>query len=65
MLPGNGLEHSWGPSHSRSVVLGTLPESLHKAVDTLWLKLTTSLLSRLGRSSAVGRVLASDEEAEA
>ena len=46
-------------------MLGTLPESLHKTVDTLWLKLTTSLLSRLGRSSAVGRVLASDEEAEA
>ena len=35
------------------MVLGTLPENLHKAVDTLWLKLTTSLLSRLGRPRAV------------
>lgn len=47
-----------------SVVLGTVPESLHKAVDALWLKLTTPLLRRLAGPSAVDRVLSSDEEAE-
>lgn len=64
VLPGDGLEHSWGPNHSVSVVLGALPESLFIVFDILWQKLTTPTLNRLGRPSAVGRVLSSDEEAE-